>query len=80
MPAGIAIVGRRLVYIGSRYGITVLSESLPPERYTTTRLRDGTPWAKAMSHNTCGAAKPKVKAVTPPLTNCRLEKFMTASS
>src|SRR6188474_3021156 len=57
--------------------MTVLSESLPPLRYTTTRLRDGTPCANAMSHSICGAANPNVNAVTPPLTNCRREKFMT---
>src|SRR6186997_2939116 len=56
--------------------MTVLSESLPPLRYTTTRLRDGTPCANAMSHSICGAANPNVNAVTPPLTNCRREKFM----
>jgi hypothetical protein len=41
-------------------------------------LREGTPCANAMSQSICGAAKPKVNAVTPPLTNCRLEKFMFA--
>src|SRR5688572_8457702 len=32
-----------------------------------------------MSHSACGAAKPNVNAVTPPLTNCRRVKCIAAS-
>src|SRR5579859_6468837 len=70
--AGSAIVGRRAKYCESVYGITVLSASLPPLRYSTTRLRRELPCASARSDRNRGAVKPTVKAVTPPRTNARL--------
>src|SRR5438045_7199924 len=50
----------------------MLSASLPPLRYSTTRLRRVLPCARAMSVRKAGAAKVTVKAATPPRTNSRL--------
>ena len=50
----------------------MLSPSLPPLRYSTTRLRRERPCALAMSVRNDGAAKPSVNADTPPRTKSRL--------
>src|SRR5438132_13952799 len=50
----------------------MLSASLPPLRYRTTRLRVCDPCARARSHRNSGAEKVTVNAATPPLTNWRL--------
>src|SRR5215218_5652955 len=52
--------------------MSVLSASLPPLRYRTTRLRRARPCARARSDRNAGAAKLTVKAATPPRTNSRL--------
>jgi hypothetical protein len=52
--------------------MSVLSPSLPPLKYSTTRLRRERPWARAMSVRNEGAAKPTVNAATPPRTKSRL--------
>ena len=52
------------------------SESFPPARYSTTRLRECAPCARARSQRNSGAAKVTVNAATPPLTNCRRVTLM----
>src|SRR5436190_3925816 len=49
----------------------MLSASLPPLRYRTTRLRRALPCASARSERNAGAAKLKVNAETPPRMNSR---------
>src|SRR4029453_7973892 len=55
----------------------MLSPSLPPLRYKTTRLRRAVPWARARSERKAGAAKLKVNAETPPRMNSRRVNAMT---
>src|SRR5215204_5359771 len=57
--------------------MTVFSASLPPERYSTTRLRDRAPWARAMSARNDGAVKLTVNAATPPRMKSRREMAIT---
>src|SRR4051812_19979958 len=57
----------------------MLSASLPPERYKTTRFRLFAPCARARSQRKSGAAKVTVNAAAPLVTNCRLVIFMTGS-
>src|SRR6266545_4166984 len=71
VAAGMASTGRRAWYCGSLYGINMLSASLPPLRYRTTRLRRDEPCARARSERNAGAAKLKVNAATPPRMNSR---------
>src|SRR5215217_4386159 len=52
--------------------MTVLSASLPPLKYSTTRLRRDCPCAMARSERKRGAANPTVNAETPPRTKSRL--------
>src|SRR5215210_6769727 len=52
--------------------MSVLSASLPPLRYSTTKFRRPRPCARARSDRNAGAAKLTVKAATPPRTNSRL--------
>src|SRR6266536_4116747 len=54
----------------------MLSESLPPLRYSTTRLRPVADCARARSLRKSGAAKVTVNAATPPCTNCRRVIFI----
>src|SRR5688572_17786342 len=49
----------------------MLRASLPPLRYSTTRLRRVLPCARARSDKNAGAARPTVKAATPLWMNCR---------
>src|SRR3954471_13901237 len=57
----------------------MLSASLPPERYKTTRFMLCAPCARARSHRKSGAAKVTVNAAAPLVTNCRLVTFMRGS-
>ena len=66
-----------MAFIGT--GVGLLSASLPPLRYSTTRLRRLCPCAAARSERNAGAANPTVKAATPPRTNSRLLIGMMSS-
>src|SRR5262252_7051241 len=57
----------------------MLSASLPPPRYRTTKLRVCVPCARARSDRNSGAANVTVNAATPPFTNCRLVIFITSA-